>query len=190
MQNMSEEKSEKDRIMSERISVILSDTSFDFSVRGLQEIHLLLFNGISRRAGEFRNKYNPRKKEAVLQGSSVMYAESSEIPKLLEKLILEEQNFDYSVLEPEEKIKQLSRFFSDLWKIHPFYDGNTRSTTLFMIKRMRALGFNIDNIRFAQNASFFRDCLALSAYENRRQSRDFSYLEQFLKDIFNSLREG
>lgn len=170
-------------MVSERIRVILSDTSFDFSLRGLQKIHFLLFEGISGKAGAFRNKFNPRKKEAVLQGRSVIYAGFFEIPKLLEKTILEEQKLGYTFLTTDEKIKRLTRFFSDLWKIHPFYDGNTRSTTLFMIKRMRELGFNVDNTLFEQNAGFFRDYLVRSAYENRRQSRDFSYLEQFLRDV-------
>ena len=177
---MSEEKTENLRLVSERIEGILSDTSFDFSVKGLKKIHFLLFKGISGKAGDFRNKFNPRKKETVLQGSSVKYADSSEIPVLLEKIILEEQKFDYSHLKTEEKIKRLANFFSELWKIHPFYDGNTRSTSLFMIKRMSELGFNVDNSPFEQNASYFRDCLVRSAYETRRIPRDFTFLEKFL----------
>ena len=90
---MSEEIAEKDRIVSERIPSILSDTSFDFSVRGLQKIHFLLLKDLLGKAGEFRNKLNPRKKEPILQGSSVKYADSYEIPILLEKIIFEEQNF-------------------------------------------------------------------------------------------------
>ena len=184
---MSEEKKENHRIVSERIEGILSDTSFNFSVRGLQKIHVLLFKGISGKAGDFRNKFNPRKKEPVLQGSSVRYADSYEIPVLLEKIIFEEQNFDCSSLNIEKKIKHLCRFFSELWKIHPFYDGNTRSTTLFMIKRMKELGFNVYNTSFEQNASYFRDCLVRSAYETRRIPREFSFLEKFLLNVVNGI---
>lgn len=184
---MSEEIAEKDRIVSERIEGILSDTSFDFSVRGLQKIHFLLFKDLSGKAGEFRNKFNPRKKEPILQGSSVKYADSYEIPILLEKIIFEEQNFDCSSLNIEEKIKRFARFFSDLWRIHPFYDGNTRSTTLFMIRRMHELGLSVDNTPFEQNASYFRDCLVRSAYENRRIPREFSFLEKFLLNVANDV---
>ena len=184
---MSEEKTDKDRIVSERIPSILSDTSSDFSVRGLQKIHFLLFKGVSVKAGLFRNKFNPRKKEAVLQSRSVNYADSSEISILFEKIIFEEQSFDYSILNNEQKIKKLARFFSDLWKIHPFYDGNTRSITLFIIRRMRELGFIVDNTLFERNASYFRNCLVMSAYENRRISRDFSFLEKFLRNVANGV---
>lgn len=182
---MAEEKKENYRIVSERIEGILSDTSLDFSMRGLQKIHLLLFDKTTGKAGKFRNKFNPRKKEPVLQNRPVMYADWSEIPVLLEKLIFEEQKFDYALLTTEEKIKHLCQFFSELWKIHPFYDGNTRSTTLFMIKRLRELGFNIDNTSFEQNASYFRNCLVRSAYENRKIPCEYSFLEKFLLDVVN-----
>ena len=174
-------------MVSERIKRILSDISFDFSITGLLKIHFLLFNGIFGKAGKFRNKFNPRKKEFVLQGRSVKYADSSKIIVMLEKIIFEEQKFDYTFLTTDEKIKHLCQFFSELWKIHPFYDGNTRSTTLFMILRMKKLGFNIDNILFEQNAAYLRDCLVRSAFENRNFPREFSFLEKFLLNVVNGI---
>lgn len=173
--------------MSERTNSILSDTSLDFSLNSLQRIHFLLFDGISERAGKFRNKFNPRKKETVLQERSVKYANFTEIPLLLDKIILEEQKFNFPSLSSDEKIKHLSLFFSDLWRIHPFYDGNTRSVTLLMIIRMRKLDYKVNNTPFKNNAYYFRNCLVRSAYETRTISREFSFLESFLRNALNGV---
>ena len=184
---MSEEIAEKDRIVSERIPSILSDTSFDFSVRGLQKIHFLLFKDLSGRAGEFRNKFNPRKKETILWGDSVKYALDSDIIPLLEEILKKEQEFDYTNLSEDEKLTHIARFFSDLWRIHPFYDGNTRTTTLFVIKRINQLGFPITNEPFELNAQYYRNALVRSAYESKRIPRDFSFLQQFLINAIKGL---
>lgn len=174
-------------IVSERMNLVLSDASLDFSLNSLKRIHFLLFDGISEKAGKFRNKFDPRKKEAVLQERSVKYADFAEIPLLLDKIILEEQKFNFSSLSSDEKFKHLSLFFSDLWRIHPFYDGNTRSTTLFMIIRMRELDYNVNNTPFEQNAYYFRNCLVRSAYETHTISREFSFLESFLRNVVNGV---
>ena len=180
---MTIEKEEINNIVSDRISSFLSETSFNFSLNGLQKIHFLLFNGISEKAGKFRNKFNPRKKEVVLNGNSVKYSIDSEISRVLKELIDEEQHFNYSKLTDKEKILHISHFFSDLWRIHPFYDGNTRATTLFVIKRMRQIGFVISNKQFECNALYYRNSLVRSAYETKRIPRDFSFLQQFLINI-------
>jgi fido (protein-threonine AMPylation protein) len=53
------------------------------------------------------------------------------------------------------------RFISGIWQIHPFREGNTRTTAVFMIKYLRSKGFAINNTPFKKNAKFFRDALVL-----------------------------
>lgn len=88
---MIKEKEKQDRIVSERIPRILSDTSIDFSIQGLHKIHQTLFDGISENAGRIRLKFNPRKKETILWGDSVKYALDSDIIPLLEEILKIEQ---------------------------------------------------------------------------------------------------
>ena len=37
-------------------------------------------------------------------------------------------------LSVERCVKHLAKFASDIWQIHPFCEGNTRATAVFMIK--------------------------------------------------------
>ena len=43
--------------------------------------------------------------------------------------------------------------------IHPFCEGNTRSTAVFAIKYLRNFGFDINNEAFAKNSWYFRNAL-------------------------------
>ena len=48
-----------------------------------------------------------------------------------------------------EAIKHLAKFPSDIWHIHPSSEGNTRATTVFIIKYMRTFGLNVGNEAFS-----------------------------------------
>lgn len=39
----------------------------------------------------------------------------------------------------ERCVKHLAKFASDIWQIHPFCEGNTRATAVFIIKYMKTL---------------------------------------------------
>ena len=52
-------------------------------------------------------------------------------------------------------------FVSGLWQIHPFREGNTRTTAVFAILYFRQLGFTISDEPFASNSQYFRDALVL-----------------------------
>ena len=46
--------------------------------------------------------------------------------------IQEEKDFDYSKLNTDELIKHISKFTSSIWQVHPFGEGNTRTTVVFI----------------------------------------------------------
>ncbi len=72
----------------------------------------------------------------------------------------QEESFDYRNLSREQAIEHLARFTADLWQIHVFGEGNTRTTAVFLIKYLRKLGFHqVDNDLFAQHSWFFRNAL-------------------------------
>lgn len=52
-------------------------------------------------------------------------------------------------------------FISGIWQIHPFREGNTRTTAVFAIMYLRHLGFTVDTTPFASHAQYFRDALVL-----------------------------
>ncbi len=48
----------------------------------------------------------------------------------------------------EASVRHLAKFASDIWQIHPFCEGNTRATAVFMIKYMKAFGFRIMHVDY------------------------------------------
>ncbi len=65
-----------------------------------------------------------------------------------------------------DEIKQIVKFTSRIWYIHPFMEGNTRTTCVFIEKYLKSLGFSIDNGFFKENAEYFRNALVRANYEN------------------------
>ena len=118
-------------------------------------IHNKLFAGIYDHAGKIRN-YNITKKEWVLDGKSVVYGNAYDLNELLEYDFKQEKEFNYSNLSNKEFIKHIAKFIANLWQIHIFGEGNTRTTAVFLIKYLNTKGFNLTNDLFAKNSWYFR----------------------------------
>ena len=72
-----------------------------------------------------------------------------------------------------------------LWQIHPFDEGNTRTTAVFFIKYLRTLGFTVDNTPFSKHAWYFRNALVRANYENLPAGihETNEYLVKFLRNL-------
>ncbi len=174
---------EADRVSS-RITGIIAEKGFTFSVAQYLSIHHRLFEGIYKHAGKIRD-YNITKKEWVLDGDTVTYGGATELRATLEYDISQEKAFDYSGLSMDEVIRHLARFISRLWQIHVFGEGNTRTTAVFFIKYLQSLGFNVTNGIFAKNAWYFRNAMVRANYNNLQKGvhETTEYLELFLKNL-------
>ena len=145
-----DERTEEADKVSSRIAEILSERAFSFSPNEYISIHRKLFQGIYKHAGKIRD-YNITKKEWVLDGATVIYGSASELRATLEYDFSQEKNFSYKYLSMDEIIHHLAVFISNLWQIHIFGEGNTRTTAVFFIKYLRILGFSATNDIFAEN---------------------------------------
>lgn len=135
--------------------------TFELSTRRLKQIHGFLFSGISSfhyPAGRFR-EVNISKEEIVLHGRSVYYEDYTMLDSAFDIDFDEEKRRDYSKLDLEERAKRVMSFISNIWQIHPFREGNTRTVAVYAIEYFRELGFDIDNTLFAQHSDYFRDAL-------------------------------
>ena len=179
-----EGRSEEADIISVRIAKIISDDSFTFTVGQLISIHKQLFDGVFHHAGKFRT-YNFTKKEWVLDGASVWYGDYRELETALQYDFDIERRFNYSGLSIDSIIDHLSIFISNLWQIHAFEEGNTRTTAVFVIKYLRSLGFDVTNDTFAKNAWYFRNALVRANYTHIRKGvfEDRSFLIKFLRNL-------
>lgn len=77
-----------------------------------------------------------------------------------------EKQFSYEGLSVDSAVKHLAKFASDIWQIHPFSEGNTRATAVFMIKYMKTFGFSVNNDAFEKYSWYFRNALVRANYNN------------------------
>lgn len=182
--DLEKEKSEEADKVAVRITEILSENTFNFSIAELVNIHKRLFIGIFEGAGIFRD-YNFTKKEWVLDGDTVIYSSFETIKDALEYDFEQEREFSYKDLGLDESIKHLRRFTSNIWQVHPFCEGNTRTTAVFIIKYLRTFGFNINDDVFAENSWYFRNSLVRANYKNFEKNvfEDTIFLERFFYNL-------
>lgn len=178
------DRTEEADVIAVRIAKILSDDSFSFTVSQLISIHKQLFEGIYSHAGRFRT-YNFIKKEWVLDGASVWYGDYRELEATLQYDFNVEKKFYYGGLSMDDVLDHLATFIANLWQIHAFEEGNTRTTAVFVIKYMRSLGFDVTNDTFAKNAWYFRNALVRANYNNLSKGVyiDRSFLIIFLRNL-------
>lgn len=178
-----EETEEADKV-SANIARILNEQSFAFSVTGFTSIHRRLFEGIFKFAGKIRN-YDITKKEWVLRGDTVLYVNSEDLHKALEYDLEQEKNFSFKGLSMDDIVVHIAKFISGIWQIHPFGEGNTRTTAVFAIKYLRSIGFDVNNDLFADNSWYFRNALVRANYRNVRKDvePDMSFLVAFFRNL-------
>jgi fido (protein-threonine AMPylation protein) len=174
---------EADKV-SANIKKILSSRTLAFNTNGFISIHRRIFDGVFSHAGEIRN-YNISKKEWVLRGNSVDYLNWEDLRRALDFDIQQERDFDYKGLTEEQKIKHICHFVSGLWQIHPFCEGNTRTTAVFTIQYLRSIGYDVDNEIFALHSWYFRNALVRANYKNSKLgiNYDTSFLEKFFQNL-------
>lgn len=167
-----------------RINILIEETGFSLEADELRHIHRRLFEGVFDHAGDYRSG-NIAKREWVLDGDSVIYGDYHYIPDNLERYIRRERLTSYAKLDKEEILTRLSKCISDIWQVHPFSEGNTRTVAVFAIKYFRYLGFEVDNTVFQNNSWYFRNALVRANYVNVRKHIDLdrSFLEGFLSCI-------
>lgn len=152
-------------IVSARITKLLGEKAFQFSPAEWLTIHRRLFEGVFSHAGQVR-QYNITKKEWVLNGDTVIYADWNSIKDTLDYDFATEKQFSYEGLSVDGAVKHLAKFASNIWQIHPFGEGNTRATAVFMIKHMKTFGFRVNTDAFEKNSWYFRNALVRANYNN------------------------
>ena len=183
-EHLDDERTEEADKVSARITEILSEQSFSFTPDYLLRIHRRLFEGIYKHAGQLRD-VNITKREWVLNGDTVLYSNYDMLRETLEYDFEQEKKTDYSLLNADMAVKQICKFVSGIWQIHPFREGNTRTTAVFTMKRLQTFGVNVDNNMFKDNSWYFRNALVRANYNNipKRIFATTEYLEMFFRNL-------
>ena len=174
-------------IVSARITELLSEKTFQFSPAELQSIHKRLFSGVFDHAGQLRT-YNITKNEWVLGGDTVVYSSWESIRDTLDYDFAQEKQFSYDRLSVPASIKHIAKFASGIWQIHPFCEGNTRATAVFIVKYLKTFGFTVNNDVFAANSWYFRNALVRANYNNLQKGVHAT--SEFLERFFENLMLG
>ena len=177
------DKEEADKV-SERIVAVINDGGFAFTPEYFISIHAKLFKGVLPSAGKLRT-VNIRKREWVLKDDSVTYGDAATIKSSLVRDFIDEREFDYGGKSPRKIIPHFARFIAQIWQVHPFGEGNTRTTAVFAVKYLASLGYKVANNMFRDNAWYFRNALVRANYADYRREvrRDWSYLEAFFRNL-------
>lgn len=170
--------------VSMRIVELLEQDNFELSVDYLKYIHKYLFQDVYEFAGEFR-KIDFSKHEKILNNDSVAYGDSKTLTESLEYDISLEKEKDYKNMNIVEVIKNITDFTSSIWQVHPFREGNTRTTAVFIEKYLISLGYNVDNSLFKDKSVYFRNALVRSNYFNNYLNikEDKTYLIKFYENL-------
>lgn len=170
--------------VSTRIVELLEEDNFELSVNYLKYVHKYLFQDVYEFAGEFR-KVDFSKHEKILNNDSVAYGDCKALKESLEYDISLEKNKKYEEMNIVDVIKNITNFSSNIWQVHPFREGNTRTTALFIEKYLISLGYNVDNTLFKDKSVYFRNALVRSNYFNNYLNikEDDSYLIKFYENL-------
>ena len=171
--------------VSMRIVELLSFDNFELSADYLKYIHKYLFQDVYEFAGEFRK---------ILNNDSVAYGDFKTLIESLEYDISLEKDKNYKDMSIVEVINSITDFTSNIWQVHPFREGNTRTTAVFIEKYLISLGYDVDNALFKDKSVYFRNALVRSNYFNNYLNikEDKTYLIKFYENLLlgknNNLR--
>ena len=159
--------------------MLLYEKGFDdFSSEGFCLIHKTLFGDVYEWAGQYR-KINISKREKLLAGQSVWYSDVMDIGRDLDNAFSEINKVNWASLTKEAFAKKLARLFPKLWQVHPFREGNTRTTVMMMTFFTEHFGYYFNQTLMADSAKYVRDSFVLASLG---EHSEFEYLEKILLD--------
>lgn len=171
-------------LVSTRIVELLEEDNFELSVDYIKYIHEYLFKDVYEFAGEFR-KVDFSEHERILNNDLVAYGDHKLLEQSLDYDITLEKNKNYNEMNIVDVINNITDFSSSIWQIHPFREGNTRTTAIFIEKYLVSLGYNVDNTLFKDKSVYFRNALVRSNYFNNYLNikEDNSFLIKFYENL-------
>ena len=114
-----------------------------YDIDYLKKIHKHIFEDIFDWAGEFR-VVPLYKTEVVIPGLSLEYSQPDRIEEDLSKILTVLNNINWSRKSIDEISSEFTYYLAKIWRVHPFRDGNTRTTLAFAENYSREHGFPMD----------------------------------------------
>lgn len=158
----------------------------EYNTEHLLKMHHYIFQDLYDWAGE------PRviaiyKEEYVLGGMSVEYSDPFDITKDIHFILSDMRKKAWKNMTREQAATEFCDSLARLWKVHPFREGNTRTTITFCCQYADEIGLNMNREIFEKNSRYVRTALvAYNAYF--ADGSNFSkkeYLERIVYDAIS-----
>ena len=160
----------------------------DYDFQHLCELHRWIFQDIYEWSGVPRT-IDIEKPEPVLGGISIEYAEVKLIEEQTNKILEKMASIKWDKLTLNEKAEKFAKNMAELWKVHPFREGNTRTVITFCCQFAEHKGFIIDRTLLEKYSVYVRTSLvAAAAYFS--DLGDKSKPEYLIKIVRDSIEKG
>ncbi len=168
-----------------KLSISPLDGKYDFD--HFCDFHAYIFKDVYEWAGKPRT-VEIEKAEAVLGYMSIEYTKPEEINDMASAVLKRMNEKKWEEMSLNEQARNLSGSMADLWKVHAFREGNTRTTITFICQFADSKGMFIDRKLFEKHSSYTRNALvAASAIFKDGDFRKMGFLYNIVKD---SLENG
>lgn len=160
--------------------------NYDF--KHLCEIHRWIFQDLYDWAGQTR-VINIEKPEPVLGGISIEYSEVQDIETTASSVLSKMKTVNWEAMTLNVKAETLSKYMAELWKVHPFRDGNTRAVVTFFCQFANVKGFALDTELLARNSVYLRAAL-VAATAVFKDIGDKSNIQYLIKIVTDAIEKG
>lgn len=152
------------------------------STQDIFKIHHQLFDNVYEWAGKPR-RIDIDKDEPILNGKSVEYAIHQHIIERLKDVDHHYFDQDWKSLKREDFIHVFTRMIAEIWKTHPFREGNTRAVSAFALLFLRQYGYQLNAELISQHAKYFRNALVMASLGEYAEQQ---YLQNILVDAISN----
>lgn len=159
----------------------------EYNTEHLLRMHHYIFQDLYEWAGE------PRiiaiyKEEDVLGGMSVEYSDPFDIVEDIHNILSDMRGKPWKDMDRKRATVEFCDSLARLWKVHPFREGNTRTTITFCCQYADAIGLKINRELFEKNSRYVR--MALVAYNAYfADGSNFSKREYLEKIVYDAMAE-
>ena len=155
----------------------------DYDYDHLLKMHQYIFQDIFEWAGQQR-KLNIYKEEPVLGGLSIDYSDVFDIPEDASRILQDMRKKNWGKMDLHEAAVEFSDSLAKLWRVHPFREGNTRTTVTFCCQYADTVGLWPDRELFENNARYVRTAMVAynAIFDDLGDRSKPDYLIRFVED--------
>jgi cell filamentation protein len=119
------------------------------------------------------------KGERVLGGDTARYSYPDNIERDANVVLKKLNAVNWAALDVHETAVTFAKLIAALWQVHPFREGNTRTTVTFAVQFAEAHAFRMDKTLLKDSAAYVRDALVKAS---DGQYSEYDYLVKIFED--------